>query len=302
MTALAKLKILTGRHAGAEQTLTPGEAAIGSSLGGDIVLTDPSIAPLHAKLSCGRFRLELEAVDASVSIDGRKLEPGDRITSAYPVRFALGDVETECVSFHETFAFPALASRNVTAAAFGLLLIFAAARVLWPLHGTTRGVWKSPAAVELENNQSRVETTRSQGEAAQKKTEIAEAAAIALQEHLAAAGLQSIDASAEDGSVRAKGAITQASENAWRTVQLWFDGSFGQEVMLRSEVAISAPKSQNAPIGIQAVWAGKRPYLIDEHGDKYFEGSFLKDGWVVEKIEDGRVLLRRNQEVLSLSL
>ena len=72
--------------------------------------------------------------------------------------------------------------------------------------------------------------------------------------------------------------------------------------MLQSEVAVSTPKAQSAPIGIQAVWAGKRPYLIDDHGDKYFEGSFLKDGWIVEKIEDGKVVLRRNQEVLSLDL
>jgi type III secretion protein D len=296
MSALAKLQVLSGRHTGAVKALMLGEVSIGSSLAADIVLTDPSVAPIHARLSCGRFRLELEAVDGGVLLGNRKLVGGDRIASGYPARFFLGDVEAGCCRLHESRPFEAFLNPRVLSTAFAILLLCAAS---WNVLFSNS---RSSQDRQQPINQTAAEPRRSQPADVRPKPEALQAAAVALQEHLSSAGIHSIDVSAEQGVVIAKGFVTQTAESAWRTVQIWFDGSFGQEVMLKSEVTVSAPKIQNAPIGIQAVWAGKRPYLIDDHGDKYFEGSFLKDGWVVEKIEEGRVLLRRNQELLSLEL
>ncbi|XUJ32400.1 SctD/MshK family protein [Bradyrhizobium japonicum] len=46
-------------------------------------------------------------------------------------------------------------------------------------------------------------------------------------------------------------------------------------------------------IAVQAVWRGSEPYLLIA-GQKYFVGALLSNGWTVDRIEDGRVLLSRN--------
>lgn len=293
-SVLAKITILSGRHAGAVKTLTLGAASIGSSMAADIVLTDPSVAPLHARLVCGRFRFELEAIDGPILVGSHELAAGEKIKGAYPVRFFVGDVEAQCRRVYERGAM--VLDRKFFGAASGILLLCAA---FWTAFFNAS---HSSQSLRQSIGEAGVAAEKTPSDEMRPKPETAQAAAIALQQHLASLGLHSIDISAGQGVILARGFIAKPEENAWRAAQLWFDGSFGRELMLQSEVAVSQPKTQTAPIGIEAVWAGKRPYLIDNHGDKYFEGSFLKDGWIVEKIEEGRVLLRRNQERLSLEL
>jgi type III secretion protein D len=302
MTPLAKLSILSGSHKGACPSLGSSDIAIGSSLDADIILTDPSIAPMHARLSCGYFALEIRALDAAVVAGGKEVAPGESLKLAYPARFRLGDVEAECAGGQGDVIVPGISNAAVIAAAFGVLLILAAGLAVPSLQraangsarysGTAEDAAKLPGSRQAGNSPTIISTNPN----------TTETAILALRERLTLAGLQSIQVSAEDGIARARGNVTQAQEEAWRGVELWFDSAFGQQIMLQAEVAISAPKIQNSPISIQAVWAGNKPYLIDDHGDKYFEGSLLRDRWVVEKIENKRVILRRNDEILSLEL
>lgn len=50
---------------------------------------------------------------------------------------------------------------------------------------------------------------------------------------------------------------------------------------------------QPSAIAVEAVWHGTEPYLLIG-GQKYFVGALLADGWAVNRIEEGRVLLSRN--------
>jgi type III secretion protein D len=294
MNAIAKLKVVSGRHAGAVQELGSDQVAIGNSMTADIVLTDPSVAPVHAKVTCGDFRFVLEAVSSSISIADKKLAPGEVLKCTYPKPFTLGDVEVECISSRKGVLL-ALTNRNVFAALFGIFFAVAVAGILLP----SRNPDPSSGRARRQAPQPIVQSNEANAAA---KQEVIQAAANALLQQLQSVGLQTIEISAEDGVVRARGSIVQSSQDAWRAIQVWFDGAYGQRVMLQPEVVVKGIKTQAAPIAIQAVWAGKRPYLIDDHGDKYFEGSFLKDGWVIEKIEDRKVILKRKDEIISLEL
>jgi type III secretion protein D len=298
MTGFAKLQIRSGFHTGAAQTLPSRGVTIGSSIKADIVLTDPSVAPLHARVTCLGSRLDVEALEAAASLNGSELASGGTIASRYPARLTLGNVEMDVVHLPGALGFSVPSHKTVMAAACGILIVFTAAVLAWP------DAKPSMAALQRAANAAVAEDgiRKPDSLAVPAEPEMVQAAATSFRGQLLAVGIETVDAVPADGFVRAKGAIKPSEENAWRAAQIWFDSTFGRNVVLQSEVAISAAKIPSAPIGIQSVWAGKRPYLIDGHGDKYFEGSVVKNGWVVEKIEDGKVTLRKNEEVIRLDL
>ncbi|MBJ7533128.1 hypothetical protein JDN40_03240 [Rhodomicrobium vannielii ATCC 17100] len=286
MTA-AVFRVLSGRHAGASGAMPSTEISVGSAIGSDLVLTDDTVAPVEVRLVAGRFFIEVEAVGPNVAIGGRAVGVGQRTKTVYPARLSFGGVEIECVGDGRPFGLgmPAIMSIGVG------ILIAASAIQIW--HGSAR-----PA---LDGSQGK-HASAVQVAYARPDSSAVQEATVALHQHLQSAGFHGVDVVAGDGAVVARGIVRQNALEAWRATQLWFDSTYGQRVTLQSEVTIAAPKAQIAPIGIQAVWAGSRPYLIDDHGDKYFEGAFLKDGWIVEKIEDRRVTLRKNHDVITLEL
>jgi type III secretion protein D len=66
-------------------------------------------------------------------------------------------------------------------------------------------------------------------------------------------------------------------------------------------VSAVTTKEEKAPssIAVEAVWRGSLPYLLIS-GQKYFVGALLDDGWTVDRIEEGRVLLSRNGRLAAL--
>jgi type III secretion protein D len=301
MSSHAKLHVLSGRHAGATQALPEGEVTLGSSLNADIVLTDQSILPVHATLDRGRFRVAIQAVDGCVKLGEQTLALGERVRSPYPARIQLGDVELECISASRAAALANSPGVVTLASIFVIILALSVARAFWPETSGGNVKYSAPQAPSLKASAANGSSSESAKDAI-KKLEAAKVAANALTQKLLAGGIQSVEVSAEQGIVQARGVVAQPSEDSWRSIQIWFDGSFGQEVILQSEVTIAPVKARSAPIGIQAVWAGRRPYLIDDHGEKYFEGAMLKDGWTIGKIEEKKVTLTRKDEVLSLQL
>jgi len=129
-----------------------------------------------------------------------------------------------------------------------------------------------------------------------------QAAAAALSQHLSAVGLTTIAVSATSDAVVAKGSAGPAAVHAWHEAREWFDQTYGTAVVLTSEVETRAAQPMATPLSVQSIWAGKMPYVIDQRGLKYFQGSQVNDGWSIERIEQGRITLRRNAQVVVLRL
>ncbi|WP_442777753.1 SctD/MshK family protein, partial [Pseudomonas syringae pv. coryli] len=55
-------------------------------------------------------------------------------------------------------------------------------------------------------------------------------------------------------------------------------------------------------VRLQAVWFGRNPYVIDEHGKRVYPGAMLADDWTLESIEGDQVRLVRGQERFAFTL
>ncbi|RVC55954.1 hypothetical protein EN766_42805, partial [Mesorhizobium sp. M2A.F.Ca.ET.046.02.1.1] len=100
------------------------------------------------------------------------------------------------------------------------------------------------------------------------------------------------------GFVTAKGTIAPALVTRWQNVQQWFDHRTNGALTLVSAVTTKEEKVPSS-IAVEAVWRGSLPYLLIS-GQKYFVGALLDDGWTVDRIEEGRVLLSRNGRLAAL--
>ena len=120
----------------------------------------------------------------------------------------------------------------------------------------------------------------------------------ALRSRLAKAGLPGVTASAQpDGTVLVGGLLTAGDEPAWTGVRQWFDGRYGNGVVMVER--FDAPGAL-PPLRIAAVWAGAHPYVVDDHGQRLHPGAAIGDGWFVGRIESGSVLANRGAQTVSL--
>lgn len=104
MTSLKKpylLKILSGSHQGAEMPLGPGEYTIGSDAACDIIFSDQSIAPYHAKLVVTGTDIIVKPIEQSILVAGEPVpHTGVPLTSLQIVsidttHFSIGSPETD---------------------------------------------------------------------------------------------------------------------------------------------------------------------------------------------------------------
>lgn len=289
MRSAIRLHVLGGRHAGATQVLDQSRFIIGNSLKSDIVLTDPSVLPAHAQITPSGSTMELEALDGEIVLEGQTIRPGSKIQIRSPSRFALGEAEIEVTEV----PLQAKSSLGSLLKIGGLALLFlvAAVKVYFdmPRHGTglTAKLDAASAAKAVQEPPSL-------------QASMSQAAAEALTERLLSLNIASISVKPGNGTVSASGTIDPRQKDDWQSSEVWFDEKFGQQLILQSNVTALPKKPVKAPIAIQSVWSGESPYLIDSEGNKYFEGSTLKDGWVLEKIQDGKILISKNKEPLLL--
>jgi type III secretion protein D len=284
-----KLRVTGGRHTGAVSSANSEPQIIGSSLDADLVLTDTGVYPRHARINSSRQEFELEALEGAVAVNGSSVRPGQKIKAQYPATMEVGEAKIEIVRDE--------ASERKAVASF----LSAGAVVLIALIGLadwyrgSRDQSMAPAG-GFEAASAAAPFQR----AALPGPETTGAAADALRQHLLAQRIATIDVKPGAGTVIAAGSITPERQAEWQSAEIWFDETFGQKVMLKSDVAILPAKPVKVPITIQSVWLGDTPYLIDGEGRKYFVGSMLRDGWVLEKVEEGKVLISKDKQPLIL--
>jgi hypothetical protein len=128
----------------------------------------------------------------------------------------------------------------------------------------------------------------------------AEDAGRKLSEHLVASGLSGLRVSTGGGQVVVTGSIMKQQTDAWTEVQQWFDAAYRGRMVLVAKVNLTEAQKPTPVVNVQAVWFGERPYIITAEGSRYYKGAILDNGWTIKDIADGRILLAKDGETLSL--
>jgi type III secretion protein D len=326
---VVELHVRSGCHDGVTELLAYGNYSIGGSHEADIALADPILVEIEARVDIDAKGVRVESVGGDVVLGTTRVEPGTARVAEYPA-----DLRISGICLHWTRLgrdrsrkhWPVRAIAGV--AVLTAMLTVGAASVAPVSHEVLPGqvintavgceplCAGAPARGATDNEPRLFAVARHAEESRGVARPSASlgvslpgaagisipAAADALRQRLASAGLTTIDVSVEPDAVVAKGSADPASVHDWYEAREWFDKTFGTAVVLTSQIETRTAQAITAPVSVQSIWAGKMPYVIDQRGQKYFEGSVVNDGWSIERIEQGRITLRRSAQVFVLRL
>lgn len=307
------LEVVQGVHAGARLDLAEPVYTIGSGGEADIILRDPGIAPVHARLCCRGNRAEIEALGGDIGfVGGETIPQGLGRRCRLPVEVSLGGARIRLMGKTQPMRF-AVAGRT-TLSAVGLLAVILA----WPIASNAVSTKAdsvpevSPAAVATQADATPEPGTlpaplagASESPPVSGMERLGAAATPAdaaeqLRERLAEAGLSTLEVHAAPGRVTVSGAISGKQVEAWHAVQAWFDSTHGGNVLLGSNVSVDGLKPLPR-LALQAIWYGERPYIITADGARYYEGAFVSDGWTLKEIGEKRLLLTKGSATVALT-
>ncbi|MGC2779011.1 MAG: EscD/YscD/HrpQ family type III secretion system periplasmic domain-containing protein [Bradyrhizobium sp.] len=320
------LHVRSGCHAGVIERLVPGVYTIGRSRQADIVLSDPALADMAARVEVDVAALRVESLGGDVVLNAARIEPGTTDIARYPVDLVAGGIclrwalppQPQRPGRRAAWAMAGISVLGIVgtaAAAIGLrqgemplgrLLAAGACEVACtaePIRSAGRDARLVAAALHTDAPADSGGAPASLREPIPATAGISiQAAALALGQRLSAVGLSAIDVSTTSDAVTAKGLVDPSVVHAWYETREWFDQTFGTAVVLTSKVETRPIPQAATPLSVQSVWAGKTPYVIDQRGQKYFQGAQVNDGWSIERIEQGRITLRRSAQVFVLKL
>jgi type III secretion protein D len=325
-----ELVVRSGLHLGIRQSLAAGTYSVGRSMDADVVLMDPGLAPVHARFALDGDGCEVESAAGDVVLNGVRIEAGEARMVSYPADIYLNNVHVRCTRGRTSDRRRSAFMRHALGSAVILL-----ATVL-VFHGLPAGADKAAAGGDRTLRQTPwsagcepgclIKGADNRATALPRAPLVAvalstppaasagpgsnrlvsppvavPAAAEALRQQLLTAGLMAIEVTADATAITAKGTVDPAALAAWRDIEQWFDRTFGISVVLTSQVEAKSVRP-SAPLTVQAIWAGSGSYVIDGRGQKMFEGALTSDGWVIERIEQSRVVLRRGADTLAVRL
>lgn len=267
---------------GAIRMALPPQMSIGRAVSSDLVLADPSIAATHMRFVTGTT-VDIEAVESPILFDdGQSLAPGQVRTVDLSCSFQAGTVAMSLEMPRLILVAGPTPSRNAKGwIVLAVLAVVSAGSAAYAM--TNHAAPALPAVVASDTLHK----------AGRDTAEVRRAILGGLESrHLPTISLEAL----ADGSHRASGTIAPHEAVAWHDAKLWVDATFGGSVVLIDTVAIAA---KAPPLSIQSAWLGDVPYVIEGSGEKLFTGAMLADGWVIDGIEAGRVLLKRqNQRIV----
>ena len=294
------VSVLTGTHAGARLSLSPGLYRIGCDPAADILLDDPEVAPFHVTLELTEEGAVLDDRAPGLLIGSRPCVGSDPFQAALPFELAMGDVQLRVegppplaadMAADAVPSVPGMRTFGVRGRAFGVALCCAIglAVILYEIGGNGMaiagafGVRPAPA-VAASNAMPAPEAT----------------AATELQHLLDAKDLHMLSVESAPGTIIVRGALSDAQRPAWQAIERTFDAKYGGHILLRAE--LGADRIARPAIEVQAVWAGPSPYVIDPDGNRLGEGAVTPDGWQIVQILPDRVILRRGAQSVALTL
>ncbi len=304
-SAFPKLEIVNGVHSGVQMELDDDEYLVGMDASSDIVLRDNGVSPRHAKLRLEGRDARIEALGGDVEVGGRQVANGHGCCVRMPVTITIGDAVLRLLPGQApqsalarlTSAMNRLGDHPVKLAGGVIACAIAVVAASHAMQGQTI---QTPIADTARLDQTSPEQ-RNVGQAGPGSSASAnQAAADELTAKLKEAGISSITVSANDGRLLAEGRLSDQQAAAWSSIQRWFDSKYAQSTVLVPNVAIG-PLTGPAPVRLQAVFFGQRPYIIADNGSRYYEGAVLESGWIIQRIEDDRMILGRDNETLALT-
>ncbi|WP_026616006.1 SctD/MshK family protein [Ensifer aridi] len=287
-----QFKVLSGLYCELTGTTALQTSLIGSGLDADIIFVEQGLAPHHFRITLLDRSIEVEALAAGLSMEGnRNIAAGERVVAPLPVVIHAGAMS---ILWSVPDAAPAglIGIPRLSISVLALVLL------------GSLGIGLLSAIFSYYGNAVVMSPHLSDGEREPKlpdnrtDDQTAVTAAKDLQQEVDRVGLPNIKISSAKGVVTAEGTVTSASAISWHKVQQWFDHRTKGALALLNRVVIEDEKAPSA-IAVEAVWRGPLPYLVI-NGEKYFVGALLDDGWMVERIEDGRVMLSRNGRLAAL--
>ncbi len=101
------------------------------------------------------------------------------------------------------------------------------------------------------------------------------------------------------GQMLATGKVSAAERDRWNAIVRWFDGRFGDRMVLESRVALGN-NNVVLPFKIISVMAAPNPRVVIQNGNSFPVGSYLPGGWELRRIEHMSVVLAREDRELAI--
>lgn len=288
-SGVARLEILHGLHQGVSLLLDNPVYVIGSAAPADLVLGDADVAEQHVRLRFSVEHVAIEALGDDVTVfdslgQRRVVNVGHGQRISLPVELLVGQSRLCLRSTQSARPIPAVSRRLV------LLKWPALAALLLLVTCATAFAFRAPAESARHSIADSVPGSSTPVKSAPTLTQARSWLEGALQD----ARLTQLRVEEQGGQLSVEGAFPAAQKSSWLQIQQAFDTRFGQHIVLTPNVqastALAAPR-----VRFQAVWFGRNPYVIDEHGKRVYPGALLPDNWRLESIEGNQVRLVRGE-------
>ncbi|WP_439373192.1 SctD/MshK family protein [Bradyrhizobium sp. DASA03120] len=286
-------EVLSGLYSGLTGKVGSGSCLIGGELDADLVFVEQGLERHHFRITPRGNSIEIEPLAREVRIEGHEnMSPNEPVVIALPAVIHAGEMSIRW-SIENSKKSGQIGRR------LGIIAVLASV--------LTSSVAVGLVSISFLRTDSAVALTPDLPRTAEVAPKLAinapdalstDAAAHRLQKEVDELGLFNIKIRSEAGVVSAGGTVTPSSLAKWQELQERFDHDGNGANVLVNAVAVKEEKTP-APIAVQAVWRGVNPYLVVA-GQKYFVGALLNNGWTVNGIEQGRVLLSRNGQLLAL--
>ncbi|MDA9474819.1 hypothetical protein XI03_09970 [Bradyrhizobium sp. CCBAU 65884] len=286
-------EVLSGLYTGLRGKAPVGDSLIGSSLDADMIFVEQGLEPHHLRIIPQRTSIEVEALAAGISVDGHEnITAGERVSLSLPAIVHVGAMSIRWSTQDLPQADPSIRSRrSIVALSLLLLSSFAIGTVSTIFAPTDSAVALSTDSLPAVELAAKPAINHHDASAADEIAEL-------LRQELERRGLFDVKVGSGPGVVTAEGTVTPNVVAKWQEIQQWFDHQTNGTPTLVNAVTVKEEKTPSS-IAVQAVWRGSEPYLLIG-GQKYFVGALLSNGWTVDRIEDGRVLLSRNGRFAAL--
>ncbi|MEY9472968.1 type III secretion protein D [Bradyrhizobium yuanmingense] len=282
-----EFEVLSGLYTGLKGKAAGGESIVGSGLDADMIFVEQGLEPHHLRIIAQRDSIEVEALAANISIDGlASITSGESVRVPLPAVIHAGAMS---IRWSTEDVQPLASSKRSRSSIIALSLVLLSSVVI----GTV-SIILSPGdrAVVPSTQSSRAVEIATKPTVDHFDPRAADEMALSLRQEIERAGLLDVKIGRGPGVVTAEGTIAPNLVAKWKEIQQWFDRQTNGTTTLVNAVTVKEEKMPSS-IAVQGVWRGSEPYLLIA-GQKYFVGALLSNGWTVDRIEDGRVLLSRN--------
>ncbi|MGY3487762.1 type III secretion protein D [Bradyrhizobium sp. USDA 4011] len=285
-----RFEVLLGCYSGLTGKVGVGSCLIGSSLDADLIFVEQGLEPHHLRVTPHSNSIEIEALASDVRVEGHDtILPNEPVVVPLPAVLYAGEMSIQW-SIEDLEKAGSIDRRRVSLAGLAMVVIsFAVVGTF-----STSFVQTDTATVPSPPADVAPKLALNAPDAL-----VTDATAGLLQEEVDRAGLVGIKVGSGAGVVTADGSVTPAALATWQDIQQRFDRDSNGAYALVNAVVVKDEKTPSA-VGLQAVWRGSDPYIVIA-GQKYFVGALLSNGWTVNGIEEGRVLLSRNGRLAALS-